>query len=250
MAVDMMALRRQILSQGLQMKTATGNPVQFRTDLKLPFESARLLITPTQDGSGTPSPDNVRPIKGYAELVVTANGEEITIPCPTIPNTGGANTFYGAEIDLLAGSLHATHWYYYPHDLPSKANVTSVATLGSYTRFWLYAPTVQRTPGTLAICDSLPGPTSVGYAGYSDQRTHFGVSDSYLGSYWCVMPSALVGTTQDSVFEYVKTHPMVFVFERGAGGDYVIRKPDLAPLRGENHFSTNVNQIELSYWTH
>lgn len=250
MAVDMMALRRQILTQGLQLITTIGNPVVFKTDMRLPFESARLIITPTLEGSGTPSPDNVRPIKGYSELVVTANGEETRITCPTIPGTDGMRTFYGAEVDLLAGTLHATHWYYYPNDLQSKANVTSVATLGNYTRFWLYAPTVERVANTLPICDSLQGPTSVGYADYSAQRPHFGVSNDYLRSYWCVMPSSLVGTTQDSIFEYVKTHPMVFVFQRGGGGDYVIRKPDLSPVLGENHFSTNVNTIELSYWTH
>ena len=50
--------------------TVTGNPVTFLTDLAKPLKSCLAAWTPTQSGSGDPSPDNVRPISGMDGVTV------------------------------------------------------------------------------------------------------------------------------------------------------------------------------------
>lgn len=53
----------------LQTKSASGSVATFNTALAMPLVSCNIAVTATQSGSGTPSPDNVRPISGYLSLI-------------------------------------------------------------------------------------------------------------------------------------------------------------------------------------
>ena len=59
-------------------QTHEGNPITFYdNDGVLEFAKLRVDIEPTQEGTGDPSPSNVRPIHGVGEVVVTdTNGED------------------------------------------------------------------------------------------------------------------------------------------------------------------------------
>ena len=57
--------------------TASGNPLTFITDLAKPLKSCLASWTPTQSGSGDPSPDNVRPITGMDAVNVWHTGVNI-----------------------------------------------------------------------------------------------------------------------------------------------------------------------------
>ena len=57
--------------------TATGNPVTFLTDLAKPLKSLLIPFTPIQEGSGDPSPTNVRPITGWTGVDVTHTGKNL-----------------------------------------------------------------------------------------------------------------------------------------------------------------------------
>lgn len=48
--------------------TATGNPVAFNTNVAKPLNSVVVPLTYTQEGTGDPSPSNVRPISGVSSL--------------------------------------------------------------------------------------------------------------------------------------------------------------------------------------
>lgn len=48
--------------------------ISFNTDSEAPLAIIKGNITPVQSGSGTPSPDNVRPISGFSALNVTRTG--------------------------------------------------------------------------------------------------------------------------------------------------------------------------------
>lgn len=79
----------------------TGNPVQC-----YPVENYPLGVTaswePTQDGSGTPSPENIRPIKGRDSVSITHTGKNI-IPYPyeRIEKVGDSYTESGITYTLL-----------------------------------------------------------------------------------------------------------------------------------------------------
>ena len=57
--------------------TATGNPLTFLTDLARPLKSLLIPWTPTQTGSGDPSPENVRPMVGRTGCDVYAGGKNL-----------------------------------------------------------------------------------------------------------------------------------------------------------------------------
>ena len=58
-------------------QTATGAIATFETNIETAFVSLKSDINPVQSGTGTPSPDNVRPISGFSALNVTRTGKNL-----------------------------------------------------------------------------------------------------------------------------------------------------------------------------
>lgn len=56
------------------LSTASGSLVHITDAAAIPIESLTVEIEPVQGGSGTPAPDNVRPISGHATATVTRTG--------------------------------------------------------------------------------------------------------------------------------------------------------------------------------
>lgn len=80
----------------LPMQTVTGNPAVIETLEGYPLELSASW-EPKQEGSGTPSPDNVRPITGGRDSVkITVNGTEHTLALP--------DTIYGGDVDAVTGA--------------------------------------------------------------------------------------------------------------------------------------------------
>nr|DAW33188.1 MAG TPA: hypothetical protein [Caudoviricetes sp.] len=90
---------KQITDQNYTHFTVEGNPAVCEDVLEgYPLElSASWEFK--QEGSGTPSPDNVRPIKGRESVKITANGTEHTLVLP--------DTIYGGEVDAVTGAGYA-----------------------------------------------------------------------------------------------------------------------------------------------
>ena len=79
----------------------------FTTDCKAPLDIIKGKITPVQSGSGTPSPQNVRPISGFSALNVTlADGDMQTVDTATV-NFG--QTVYDGSLDVTRGKANETH---------------------------------------------------------------------------------------------------------------------------------------------
>lgn len=57
--------------------TATGNPLTFDTNVAKPLSSMLIPWTPTQSGTGDPSPENVRPISGVSGLTAWRTGVNV-----------------------------------------------------------------------------------------------------------------------------------------------------------------------------
>lgn len=62
-------------------------------------------IVPTQAGSGTPSPSNVRAISGSTSVTVTISDGETS----TTKTTALGQTVYGGQLNVLTGELIVTH---------------------------------------------------------------------------------------------------------------------------------------------
>lgn len=79
----------------------TGNPVVCYPVAGYPLD-VTVSWGPTQEGSGEPSPDNVRPIKGRDSVTITRqeDNQVITLSLP--------ETVYGGEVDAVSGEGQET----------------------------------------------------------------------------------------------------------------------------------------------
>lgn len=82
----------------------SGDIVTFETEMEEAVTSLTATIEPLQEGEGTPSPDNVRPISGRDSVDVhispTESAEDGTTHTATLPQT-----VYGGTVDLVSGVL-------------------------------------------------------------------------------------------------------------------------------------------------
>lgn len=80
----------------------TGNIVTFNSQYSgLPLKSCKVNIPVTQEGTGDPSPYNVRNFVGISSLDFTANSAVKTFQF--------GQTIYAGELDVLTGIFMATH---------------------------------------------------------------------------------------------------------------------------------------------
>ena len=81
--------------------SAEGPVVSFETNIEAPLVSLEAQIVVQQSGSGTPSPENVRPISGFDNVIITNNDIATEIDLP--------DTVYGGRLNVTTGELTITH---------------------------------------------------------------------------------------------------------------------------------------------
>ena len=59
------------------METVSGATANFNTDMVAPLKECKVYFTPVQEGEGTPSLENVRPISGWDGVTVTRTGKNL-----------------------------------------------------------------------------------------------------------------------------------------------------------------------------
>ena len=69
--------RRQILLNTPHLTTLSANPLTFKTDISANLKDCKIYFEPIQEGSGDPSPDNVRPITGWNGVTVRRCGKNL-----------------------------------------------------------------------------------------------------------------------------------------------------------------------------
>ena len=88
--MELMEARRRILLNTPHIESANGDVLEFETDMKSPLKQCRISFMPVQEGSGEPSYDNVRPIKGWDGLIWYLNGRNL------VPLNFPSDSFYGS----------------------------------------------------------------------------------------------------------------------------------------------------------
>ena len=75
--MGVMDLRRRMMADAPQLYTATGAVASFSTNMVAPLKSCVVEFAPVQEGSGDPSPTNVRPITGWTGCDVQQTGKNL-----------------------------------------------------------------------------------------------------------------------------------------------------------------------------
>ena len=81
--------------------SGSGEIVSFETDSENVFSKLQVDLEPTQEGSGDPSPSNVRPIRGNSEVDVNIDGKNLI---PT--KSSFSNTVNGITVDYDGEAYH------------------------------------------------------------------------------------------------------------------------------------------------
>ena len=94
--------------------TATGNPLVFTTDLARPLKSLLIPFTPQQEGTGDPSPQNIRPITGWDAVNAGHGGKNLLNPASFYDGVTVADGQYtfdrsGYTANLMTGQSGGDH---------------------------------------------------------------------------------------------------------------------------------------------
>ena len=133
----------------------SGNPVVCYPVAGYPL-GVKAKWEPVQEGSGTPSPENIRPIKGRDIVTITRqeDNQVITLPLP--------ETVYGGEVDAVTGEGQET-WKTLTLDGTGKWEAQTTAIPGKFG-FTLRTPGIAtpENPGIKGdiVCSQYPAVTA------------------------------------------------------------------------------------------
>ena len=222
--------------------TASGSIATFETNVSMPLNSCKCIINPLQEGTGTPSPSNPRPISGTSVLNVEQRG---------------ANLF---DEDSEEGWLNTSTGSTYTVDLGRTVYGGSAEVVGG---------TGEETYGIVDL-GSLEW-TSTSFGGNPVWRTQSpdnckGYDDSSTPSIYC---EKYKPTTVDSVYQGTQSRGICIrgatdfiyvtredsnsptgklVYELATPTDFTFEGEEIKTLVGEQNFYHDGNgDIEVSY---
>ena len=98
---------QNMVAKAFPTDTASGAPAVFNDGAGgFPVADLKITFPPTQEGSGDPSPSNIRPVIGYERCEITATGNAYPV-VETIP-VDGKISVGGGTLDVLYGELKKT----------------------------------------------------------------------------------------------------------------------------------------------
>lgn len=123
------------------ISSAEGTVASFSDGAEYDAVSVIAHFEPYQEGTGDPSPDNIRPISGWTGLNILTSDEDTTNPT-TIPISWQteAGEVYGGYVDLVTGEIWRT-WYKVTIDenTPTRSYDEDYRNLGRscHASYWL-----------------------------------------------------------------------------------------------------------------
>lgn len=167
----------------------SGNPV-----VCYPVAGSTLGVTaswkPTQEGTGTPSPDNIRPIHGRDSVSITRQEDELSMTL-TPPST-----IYGGKMDAVTGAGQ-NMWKLLTLDGTRNWNTWGVnANNPAVTGFYTYDINDYDAENVESICSNLPH-SDVDVWGGGNSGIGFATVGSSRYFMYC-LPTAILADTSDN----------------------------------------------------
>lgn len=202
-----------------------------------PVEKLVLNIEPHQDGSGDPSPSNIRPISGYDAVNVYRSSADTSNPTVYNISLSSAGTVYGGSLDVTTGELTIDKGYTTVGDITWRYDST-------YTRFYGVIPDIitgiatRRTP---FICSA--------YQTIDDGRTLSSVPD---GSIYGAGSTAnvYIKDTRYTDFATFKSEmgDVQIVYPLMTPSAYQLTPTEVTTLLGDNTIWMDANgELEMTY---
>ena len=104
--------------------SGSGEIVSFETDSENVFSKLQVGLEPVQEGSGDPSPTNVRPIRGHSEVDVNVVGKNLMPKTNSFSRTlNGITLDYDGEVYHIYGTNTKTDVAYGLGNFVEKSNI-------------------------------------------------------------------------------------------------------------------------------
>ena len=213
------------MAYGLVKTTAaTGNPINFNTDLIEELPLVRAEISPIQAGSGTPSPANPRALSGISSLDVDFNGNTTQL------NLGG--TVYAGDLDIKSGNG------------VSKFGLITF----DGTESWTKSGNAYRTTNTITGADTSTGRNFV----YCDKGEYLssGLAENGCwissGRFYFLPPASVTDATQMQA--WVGNNNLTCVYPLATPTALTTTPASFSSIPGDNQISANSNaDLTITY---
>lgn len=206
-------------------------------------------IEPIQEGTGDPSPENVRPISGRAGLTVFHSGADTSGPTTISVNwETEAGTVYGGSLDVVSGKLVVDRAKI---TLDGTHTVANVVEKDGFTncRISGFTPVAKNytTPSTKpnAVCSDAKA-IAVYYAWQNQDistANSFTVNGSSIGM---SIPGSFADA--DAVKAYLTSHNVNVCYEIATPTEIQLTPQEITTLLGDNSiWADSGNILELEY---
>lgn len=218
--------------------------VTFSDGANLPMPSLKVGIEPQQEGSGDPSPTNVRPISGHTEanIVVspTTDAEDGTTYNIQFKDGDNPLTVYGGTLDVVSGVLTVDRVMYVADGSESVQSVR-------YHSSGLYFTVVK---GNLGAKTTNPWLISSRFKPQSN--VDVAVGNCYITSSGQLLVAVLpeqTATTKEAATQWFADNPTQFVYELATPQTYQLNPTLVKSLLNTNNIWANTGDVlEGSYF--
>lgn len=239
------------IGQWGETTTVQGDVVTFDAPEGTGFKSLVVDIEPTQTGSGTPSPSNVRPITGWSGVNVYVSPTQDAQDATVYPvSFSSAGTVYGGTVDVVSGVLTVTHKAYVITDTSVLTDATS-SDPGFRVRF--AGHTANDTTTALRpyqLCSHASVVANAGNIG-SNKGAGFQVypSSTYIYFYLGTGYDTLQATKDYCDAQITNGTPVTFLWELATPQTYQLTPAQVEALLGVNYVWADAGDVTLQYGT-
>lgn len=227
------------------LKTVTGNPISVSDALAAKIKSLTVSLSPIQEGSGDPSPVNIRPITGRTAVTVWREAVYDPSADPALTVQLG-QTVYGGTVDVTGGKVHVTHELVDMSTIPWNPYAASTANVGK-----AYAYLVDISPGfKTPINDPNVRSTAFRYIGAGDikRMALYDIGNTYSTSAYLYL-HLYDGEYHTRAEWQAKLAEMdaKIVLPLAEPFDITLDPAPLSTLRGDNNVWSDGDSVEMTY---
>lgn len=227
--------------------TASGAVASFPDGAdNLPVKKLVIHIKPAQDGSGDPSPTNVRPISGWTGCNIAHSGADTSDPTVvSISWQSEAGTVYGGTLDVTSGVLTVTH----AKRTLTASGVTFNDRIPTQNRVWFTqndkAIYIQ-SDDPLTMCETaIVSPEK--YTAFNPDWFCIGIGsgnqETYIGGV-----TYLPGVTDLSTFKtWLNNNPITYTYKLKTPQVYQLTPQEINTLLGQNNIWADCGDVSVEY---
>lgn len=221
---------------------ASGAVASFADGASAGLAKCIAEIVPTQAGSGTPSPDNVRAISGSTSVTVTISDGE-TSTTKTIPL---GQTVYGGQLNVLTGELTIDRYMVVLDGVNSTVSVSAATNPNG--RAVIYSAQVNTVDVYRAksLCDKLSWKDGTHAELSLSEYTATVASGGASMTVRFVLPISSSATTADAN-TYLQSNNYTFVFPLATPQTVQLTPQEVNSLLGQNNISADTGDIDIVY---